>query len=292
MSVILDLLRADGSIVVNKNLVHAIGIDAAILYSELTSKQEYFKGRGQLTDDGYFFNTVDNIKLDTGLGEKPQRTAIKKLESLGLIKTDKRGLPAKRYFKVILNDERITQILLAGKEQRSSLENELNRKSEQKKADHVSNINSYSQKEELVQSNGSINNTKDNNPKRKKKTIYFLKDKEAPLFPYYAQRFEEIFGKEHPGMTEVKMNELESAYYSLSSHLDVDDNTWIDLVDYHFNNLPEKNNGNILAFLASNGGNGCIHRYLENMADSDYEDDLPEFTKKSYNKREIDWDSL
>ena len=57
-AMILDLLREGGSIVVNKKLAHAIGMDAAVMYSELISKQRYFAKKGQLTDDGYFFNTV------------------------------------------------------------------------------------------------------------------------------------------------------------------------------------------------------------------------------------------
>ncbi|MEH7442768.1 hypothetical protein V7201_10730 [Bacillus sp. JJ1122] len=269
---ILDLLRANGSIVVNKNLVHAIGIDAAILYSELISKQEYFQDRDQLTDDGYFFNTVDNIKLDTGLGEKPQRAAIKKLESLGLIRTDKRGLPAKRYFKVIPDEKNITRILLAGREQRLALENDLKGKNEQKKAVYSSNINSSSQTAELDKPNGSINNTKINNPKEKIKKIYIISQNDASVFSYYSKRFEEIFGKEHPTMTEEKMNELDSNYSSLSSDLDIDEDTWIELVDYHFENLPKSNNGNILAFLAPNGGHSCIYRYMEEMSYEDTEE--------------------
>lgn len=292
---ILDLLRSNGSIVVNKNLVHAIGIDAAILYSELISKQDYFKDRGQLTDDGFFFNTVDNIKLDTGLGEKPQRAAIKKLESLGLIRTDKRGLPAKRYFKVIQDEKNITRILLAGKELKMSMENELNRKNEQKKAIQANNLNSSSQKAELDRPNGSINNTKVNNPKKKKKTIYIISQNDAYPFSYYAQKYEETFGNEHPTMTEEKMSDLESMYYSLSSDLDINEDTWIDLIDHHFLNLPETNNGNVLAFLAPNGGHSCIFRYLQEMEydDLEEEDDLRDLIpKKPYNKKQIDWDTL
>lgn len=94
---IINFIRADGSIVVNKNLARNIGIDCAIMYSEIVSKYLYFHERGQLTEDGYFFNTVDNLEFDTCLSSYQQREAIKKLQKYGLIKVDRRGLPAKRY---------------------------------------------------------------------------------------------------------------------------------------------------------------------------------------------------
>ena len=34
----LELLRSDGSIIINKNLSHAIGVEETILFSELISK--------------------------------------------------------------------------------------------------------------------------------------------------------------------------------------------------------------------------------------------------------------
>ena len=59
---ILDLLRKGGSIVVNKKLAHAIGMDAAVMYAELISKQRYFAKKGQLTDDGFYFNLSTSLK--------------------------------------------------------------------------------------------------------------------------------------------------------------------------------------------------------------------------------------
>ena len=96
----IDLLRADGSIIVNKKLANAIGLNEAVLYSELLSKYKYFKDRERLTDDGFFFNTVDNLEQDTTLTGKQQRPCIKRLEKLQLVEMSIRGLPSKRYFKI------------------------------------------------------------------------------------------------------------------------------------------------------------------------------------------------
>ena len=85
----LDFIRADGSIIINKKLARSIGVDCAILYSEIISKYKYFKERNELTSDGYFFNTVENMEDDACLSAYQQREAIRKLEKYGLIKTDK-----------------------------------------------------------------------------------------------------------------------------------------------------------------------------------------------------------
>ena len=54
---ILELLRADGSITVNKNLIQAIGLNEAVLYCELLSRYFYFESRLLLDEEGCFYNT-------------------------------------------------------------------------------------------------------------------------------------------------------------------------------------------------------------------------------------------
>ena len=114
MSPIYDLLRSNGSIVVNKCFIHGIGLKEAITYSELLSKHDYFKNKGQLQGDGSFFNTIDDLFIDTGLGDRSQRTAIKNLVDLGLLATITRGIPPKRYFKINFKDEAVLHYLKIG----------------------------------------------------------------------------------------------------------------------------------------------------------------------------------
>lgn len=84
ISWLINLLRSDGSIIINKRLAHNIGLNEAIMYSELLSKYKYFAEKHELQDDGYFFNTVDNMHKDTALSDYQQRKAICNLEKLGL----------------------------------------------------------------------------------------------------------------------------------------------------------------------------------------------------------------
>lgn len=105
---VLDLLKSDGSIVVNKKLAHLIGLEEAIVYAELVSKFKYWSSRGETIDwdeDGkeipgnWFYCTIEDLTEATTLKKDRQNRAIRNLEDKWkLIKTTRKGLPAKRYF--------------------------------------------------------------------------------------------------------------------------------------------------------------------------------------------------
>ncbi len=115
LSPIIELLRADGSIVVNKRLAKAIGLREAVLYSELISRYIYFKSKAMLSDQGYFFNTIKDLEDGTTITRRHQDAAIKNLVKHGLIKVKLAGVPAKRYFR-IQNDPEAIMALLGGAE--------------------------------------------------------------------------------------------------------------------------------------------------------------------------------
>ncbi len=102
---ITDLLRNAGFVIYNRNLARNIGVNEAILYSELLSRWNYFKERGQLTEDGFFFNTVKDLEEGTALSEYQQRRALNSLKEKGLIEMEVRGMPAKRYFRIVEDSE-------------------------------------------------------------------------------------------------------------------------------------------------------------------------------------------
>lgn len=95
-----DLLRSDGSIIVNKALAHTIGLNEAIVFSELVSLHQYWMKQDKLTDNEWFFCTIDNLEKNTTLKKDAQNRAIKSLEKLELIESKRMGLPAKRYFRI------------------------------------------------------------------------------------------------------------------------------------------------------------------------------------------------
>lgn len=101
---ILELLRSDGSIVVNKFLARTIGLNESIILSELISWYLYYQKNGQLDDQNMFFCTVEKMEENTTFSKHIQSKAITKLEKLNLIEYKQKGLPAKRYFKICVNE--------------------------------------------------------------------------------------------------------------------------------------------------------------------------------------------
>lgn len=115
-SVFVDMLRAGGSIVLNKNMLWALGYPAAAVYSELLSRQQYFFKHNGLTDDGFFFNTIEDLEEGTALGRYQQEKAIKVLVEAGLIEQKNAGLPMRRFFKVSTDEKKVRGILGKGRE--------------------------------------------------------------------------------------------------------------------------------------------------------------------------------
>ena len=109
---ILDLLRADGSITINKKLIQLVGLIGAAVYSELASRYHYFKDRGRLTSEGYFFNTKEDLEEATGVTRRQQDTAVKELTEMGIIEMKVMGIPASRHFRFTdKNLKRISELL-------------------------------------------------------------------------------------------------------------------------------------------------------------------------------------
>ena len=99
MNAVAKLLSTDGFIQVNKTLIKKVGLHEAILIGELCAEYNYWEERDML-DGGYFYSTRDNIEENTGLSEHYQRKALSTLYELGIILIEKRGLPAKNYYKI------------------------------------------------------------------------------------------------------------------------------------------------------------------------------------------------
>lgn len=94
------ILSATAFFTINKELVKKIGIESTLVLADLISKEEYFQERN-MVDDGYFFNTLDNIKDDTTLSHFKIRNALNKLVKHGFIEAKLKGIPAKTYIKIM-----------------------------------------------------------------------------------------------------------------------------------------------------------------------------------------------
>ena len=97
---ILNLISNNNFIILNKNLIKAIGLEEAIILGELASEYDYWSSQKAL-EDGYFYSTIENIEKHTTLSVHKQRKALNNLKEKGIIDIKVKGIPAKRYIKII-----------------------------------------------------------------------------------------------------------------------------------------------------------------------------------------------
>jgi len=97
---IVSLLSSDGYIMCNKTLIKLFGADCAILIGELCAEYNYYKTLGKVETDNSFYSTQENIEDNTGLNGYAQRKALKTLTENGIISVIKKGMPAKNYYTI------------------------------------------------------------------------------------------------------------------------------------------------------------------------------------------------
>lgn len=105
---ILDYLANDNYVIVNKDLIKILGLKEAVLIGELCREYRYWKRENKL-EDNMFYSSINNIEDNTGLSAYEQREAIKSLENCGVLITQLKGMPAKKYFEI--NDSQLLKIL-------------------------------------------------------------------------------------------------------------------------------------------------------------------------------------
>ncbi len=103
---------------VNKQLARELNnIEATVLLADLVSKEKYFFIRNELTEDGYFYNSQENIMRDTTFKHDKQRRLLKFLIDNGLIKTKIKKVgngETVKHFQVL--EEEVLRILHEGVE--------------------------------------------------------------------------------------------------------------------------------------------------------------------------------
>ena len=110
-----DLINPDNTMSFNRLFAHSIGTVETIIYFSLISKCKYWDSRGMLIDDEWFYSTVDDLQESTAIARRQQENAISKLVDIGLIKCERKGIPAKRCFNIIYDPELMCSVIEEGK---------------------------------------------------------------------------------------------------------------------------------------------------------------------------------
>ena len=97
---VLQLIASNSFLTVNVLIAKEVGLDAAALLAELASAQMYWEQHSGLDEEGMFFETAEQIEERTTLTAYQQTKAAKVLEEKGLLRTRRKGIPAKKFYCV------------------------------------------------------------------------------------------------------------------------------------------------------------------------------------------------
>ena len=118
---LLEILNPTNTVSRNRLLSFAIGNVEAEIYNCLIAKHVYYNNLGKLTEGGWFYSTVKDLHLSSGYAENAQKTAIRHLIKYGLIESELKGLPAKRYFRIIPDADKLASLLRSGEEAQEAI---------------------------------------------------------------------------------------------------------------------------------------------------------------------------
>lgn len=98
---ILQLLAKENYITYHKGLAKKLGVDEAILFGEMCSLTNVYGDE--------FFCDQETLMEETCLTEYRVRNAVKTLQEVGLLKVERKGMPAKNYYT--LNEDVLIDML-------------------------------------------------------------------------------------------------------------------------------------------------------------------------------------
>ena len=100
MSIIKQVLNQDAFWMLNKSIAKEVGLDSALLLSELIGREIYMTNKLEIDGEEYFQATSDSLEDATTLSYKIQKRCIRDLKKVEFIKTKLKGIPAKLHFTI------------------------------------------------------------------------------------------------------------------------------------------------------------------------------------------------
>lgn len=148
---LLEVLNPTNTVSRNRLLSFAIGNAEAEIYNCLIAKHVYYNNQGKLTEGGWFYSTVKDLHLSSGYAEDAQKTAIRRLINHGLIESELKGLPAKRYFRIIPDVDKLNSLMKSGEEIQEAVarryDDEIKKRSDRRKKLRIIEVTDTSVKE-------------------------------------------------------------------------------------------------------------------------------------------------
>lgn len=134
---LLEILNPTNTVSRNRLLSFAIGNAEAEIYNCLIAKHVYYNNLGKLFEGGWFYSTVMDLHLSSGYAEDAQRNAIRHLIKHGLIESELKGIPAKRFFRIIPDVDKLNSLINSGEEIQQAIaqryKNDIEKRSQRRK---------------------------------------------------------------------------------------------------------------------------------------------------------------
>lgn len=113
----INILANSNYIIVNKNIMKALGLNEAVLIGELSAEYLYWEKSGQL-EDNYFYSTRENIEEQTMLSAYQQRLTLDNLITNNIITIKSKGMPLRTWYTI--NEEPLFKLVSETIERSSS----------------------------------------------------------------------------------------------------------------------------------------------------------------------------
>ncbi len=115
----INILANSNYIVVNKNIMKALGLNEAVLIGELSAEYLYWEKNNQL-EDNYFYSTRENIEEHTMLSAYQQRLTLDNLINNNIITIKSKGMPLRTWYTI--NEKSLFELVSETIEKSSSKE--------------------------------------------------------------------------------------------------------------------------------------------------------------------------
>ena len=66
---ILERLNPKNTVSFSRPIAHALGLNAAVVYAALISKQVYYKQHDMLDPEGFFYSTIADLEESTSMSK-------------------------------------------------------------------------------------------------------------------------------------------------------------------------------------------------------------------------------
>jgi len=93
-----EALAPNNALIINKSLIRILGLNGAVLVSELINQYNLCQAKKELID-GSFYTTAKKLENNTGLDENQLKDELFKLKTIGIIDYCNLGLSRKKYFR-------------------------------------------------------------------------------------------------------------------------------------------------------------------------------------------------